>query len=295
MPPVELVKEKDLWRVKSLWDVPADVTKVNHLLEKLSTAKGELRGNEKKLFEDFKIKNEDAFSMVISGDGGKVLLDLKVGTKQAGMQGCFLRQTASDEVYFSDVNMADLLGIYTPLEEGKPSSDYWADLTLFKFQPENVQKITVFQLKNGAKTGAAGIELVTDKSDPTKNSWKFLRQDLSSSIDPDKVIRFIATLNSIKAKNVVDPDGKGYGLEKPVLEIAVTAGGKETAISLGVNDEKAGGYYAKISDASSIFLVNGYYFGDLNIDDTHFFKESQPPADSQKTKMQELNAAGQAS
>ena len=172
--------------------------------------------------------------------------------------------------------MADLLGIYTAFEEGKPLSDYWADLGLFNLQPDRVKKIIIHHFSNDQKIPITGLGLTPDKVDPKKTSWDFLRPELSSRLDPDKVIRFIATLNSIKGQKIMDPAGKGYGLEKPVTEIAVTEGDKEIVLSVGLKDKKEGFYYAKVSTSPSIFRINGYFFGDLDVDDARFFKESSP-------------------
>lgn len=294
-PPIELFKEKDLWRVKSLWGVRADAGKVKNLLEKLQSAKGELRGTQKKLFSDFGIRDEEALSIIITDAGNKALLDLRVGIQQAGMQGCFLRKAGSEEVYLSEVNVPGLLGIYASLKEGLPLNDYWADVTLFNLQAEKVQKITVHFIKNGVKTMTAGVALVVDSKDTTKKTWSFLqRPDKSSSLDPEKVTRFIATLNSIKAIGVADPNGKNYGLENPSLEVAVTEGDEETVLSLGAKDEKANIYFVKLSNSTTVFTLTAYYFEDLGIDDTRFLKEPPPPAaDSKKSKIQERTVPGQ--
>lgn len=271
--PVELARENAEWRVKSLWNSKADPAKVNQLLEKIRTARGELRGTSKGLFMDFGIRDEEAYSIKLMGQNNSVFLDLRVGMRQAGMEGYFFRRGNSEEVYFVDVDMAGLLGIYSPFEVGKPANDFWTDLVLFSLHPEQVQQISLTRL--GEKS-SAGVVLEADPKEAQKREWKFIRKDLSSPLDPDKVIRFIATLNSIKGQKLVDPNGAGYGFEKPTLAIVVKESEKEITLTLGAKDEKENIIYVKISGSPSVFCLSSYYLSDLDIDDTHFFKELTP-------------------
>lgn len=275
--PVELAKENSEWRVKSLWNAKADSAKVSQLLEKIRNARGEMRGNSKALFLDFGIRDEEAFSIQLIGKGNLSFLDLRIGMRQAGADGYFFRKAGSEDVYLANVAMSELLGIFTPFEEGKPMSEFWADETLFYLKPEAVKQITVSRFQNGNKITAAGIIWEADPKDPAKGTWKFIRADLSSQLDSDKVLRFIATLNSVKAQKLVDPNGQGYGLDKPVLQISVKEGDKDITLNVGAKDEKTGVSYAQVSGSTSIYQLLSYYVSDLDLDDTRFFKETPPP------------------
>ncbi|MDD5226003.1 MAG: DUF4340 domain-containing protein, partial [Candidatus Omnitrophica bacterium] len=232
-PGVELAKENGVWKVKSLWNAKADPVKVENLIQKFRSAQGEERGSGKNLFGDFGIQDAEAFSIRFLGAGDASLLDLRLGTKQAGENACFFRKAAGEEVYLVDLNIRELLGIYTDLNEAIPASLFWADLSLFDLNPEKVTRITVYLLKGQEKTMITGLGRVTDPKDPLKTSWKFLRKGMTSSLDPDKVLKFIAVLKSVRAEKVVDPSGKGYGLEKPVWQLAVTEDNKKTLLNAG--------------------------------------------------------------
>ncbi len=290
---VELAKENGVWKVKSLWDAKADPAKVEKLIQELRSAQGELRGTEKKLFADFGIQDTDAFSIKLFGTGNTSLADLRLGTKQAGEKAYFMRQTTSENVYLVDVNMAELLGIQTAFNEATPVSLFWADLSLFNLDPEKVTKITVYLLKGEEKMMITGLERETDPKDPLKSSWKFLRKDMLSSPDSDKVLKFIAVMNSIRAEKVVDPDGKGYGLEKPVWQLAVTEDNKKTLFNAGPKDEKERLCYVKRSGDPTVFDLNVSFFADLNVDDTHFVKDAAPASDPKK-EMPKNSTASQA-
>ncbi|HNX67901.1 MAG TPA: DUF4340 domain-containing protein [Candidatus Omnitrophota bacterium] len=272
--PVELVKDGAAWKVKNLWNAKADPAKIKTLLQKIGALRGEFRGSGKDLFPDFGITDTEAFSLKFEAASDVSVLDLRIGTKPAG-NGYFVRKAGGNDVYFAEIDLAGLFGIFTPFEDAIPAGDFWADVTLFDLAPEKVRKITVNHIRGTEKQMTAGCALEKDPKDPAQTTWVFLqRADRSFALDPDKVLRFIATLNSVKAQKVVDPAGKDYGLEKPAWEIAVTEGERETVLSLGAKDEKTSSYFVKISAVPAIFQLSAYYAEDLQIDDSRFMKEA---------------------
>ncbi len=277
-PAVDLVKANGVWRVKSLWKARADPAKVENLIQKFLSVQGELRGSGKKLFSDFGIEDAEAFSIKFVGAGDKPLTELRLGTKQAGVNAYFIRTAANEDVYLAGLNLAELLGIYASLEEASPASLFWADLSLFNLDPEKVTEITVHRLKGEEKTMAAGLGRETDPKDPLKSSWKFLRQGLSSSPDPDTVMEWIAAMNSVRAEKVVDPAGKGYGLEKPVWQLEVTQGDKKSILIAGPKDEKGEVVYVKRAEDPAVFALKASFFDDLNGEDARLIKEVAPVA-----------------
>lgn len=298
-PPVELMKQNGVWKVKSLWDAKANKTKIYDLLKKLSSIQGELRGSGKNLFPDFGIMEPESFSIKLIGAGNVPILDLRVGLKKAGSNGYFIRKAGSENVFLAEVNMAELLGIYTALEEAHPQSDFWADTALFDLKPENVKQIVVRHMKVGVQTMVAGAVLEKDKKDPSKSTWEFIQPGGTFQPDPDKILRFIAALNSIQAQKVVNPNGVGYGLDKPVWELAVTEGnppekqdetrpssqgGKEIILSAGPKNEKEDVYFVKIAGDPTIFQLSGHYFEDLDVtlERLSVSKDTTPPAGSAK-------------
>lgn len=277
-PTVELLKEAGVWKVQSLWNSRADSMKVGELLRKISALHGELRASGKKLFPDFGIDEAQAFSLRCFGPGNTALLDLRVGVTQAGPDGYFVRQGSGEDIFLVNLDMPAVLGVPAGLEDGMPLSDVWADLGLFNFDPEKVTKITLYQIKGDAKNMALGLVLETDPQDPLKSSWKFLRKEMTSTLDPEKVLKYVATLLSIKAQKVVAPGATEYGLEKPSWQLAVTEGNKKVLLNVGAEAAKEGLYYVKLSSDPSIFALSGGYFNDLNKDDTHFVMDAAQPA-----------------
>ena len=85
-------------------------------------------------------------------------------------------------------------------------------------------------------------------------------------------------MNSVRAGKVVDPAGKGYGLEKPVWQVVVTEGDKKIILDAGSKDEKGGFVYVRRSGNPTVFDLSVSFFDDLNTDDTHFIKDASPIA-----------------
>lgn len=276
-PSVELAKENGVWKVKSLWDAKADAARVDGLLGTLGRAmqEAEFRGSGKALFPDFGITDAEALFLKFT-KSGQTDLDLRLGMKAAG-NGYFVRKAGSEDVYFIDADMAGLLGLFDDLKDAKLSGDVWADLALFRFDPEKVNRITVYRLKGEEKTMAAALERETDPKDPLKSSWKFLRKEMTLAPDPDKILKFIAAMNSVRAQKVADPAGKDYGLENPVWQLAVTDGNDKVILNAGPKAAKEDLYYVKTADAGTVFGLGAGYFDDLNVDDTRFVKDPPLP------------------
>jgi len=288
---LELAKENGVWKVKSLWGAKANPARIEKFIWQFRLLKGELRGSEKKLWADFGIQDPEAFSIKFFGTGDTLLQHLRLGTRQAGNSGFFFRKAGDDRVYLAETDMEELWGIYADLKENNPDPLFWADLGLFDRDPEKVTKITLYDLRGVEKIRMIGLERIADPQDPLKFSWKFLHKDMNSPIDPDKVVKFIVAMNSIRADKILDPKGEGYGLEKPAWQLIVTSDGKKTILNAGARNEKEEIIYVKRSGDPSILGLKTSFWGDLNVDDTHFFKDAAPAPEAPKDPATDLPAS----
>lgn len=276
-PPVELAKVNGRWEVKTLWGARADEGKVLRFLEEVRGLHWELRAADKKFFSDFGIDDPEAYSVQLAGTGDAPLLDLRVGTKQAGRSGFFLRKASEDEVFFTETDIAELLGIFSAFADAAPRPDYWADLTLFDIHIDRALSVVIERLSGGKeRVPALGVRREAEGEDLSKNAWKFTAAGSpAKAVDPDKVLKLLIALNSVKAQTVVDPHGKDYGLKAPVLEIAVTEKGRgEVRITVGAKDEKADVYFVKSSDRPGIFQLSANDFQDLDRKDEQLVQEA---------------------
>ena len=270
---IELYKEKDLWHVKNLWGAWADEARVDALLVVLGDLRGDLRSSEEEAFGDFGITDEESFSVLVTDALSRPLLDLKIGTRQPGHSSFFIRQAGRGDIFYTDAKLDHLLGLFMGLEESVPVPDFWADLSLFRLDAAQVRKITVKRLKDGVTSLVAGVER-EPTDEPGSGRWKLKGPKEALPADPDKILRFIATLNSIRAQGVADPNGKRYGLESPVWELSVTSGEKETVLFAGAKDAKDYLFFVKKEGTPQVFRLNGHYFEDLNVTNDKFVKET---------------------
>ena len=287
-PSVELVKTNGFWKVKSLWNAAANEGKVNNFLAKLRSAQGELRATEKNLFADFGIGDQEAFSIQLKGAENRSFLDLRIGAKPVDREGYFLRKAAGDEVYFTDMNMAELLGIFTEFTKAVPLSGYWADLALFHIDIDHCLSVVTEHLsKEKGRTPVLGIRRDGTGDDPSKNPWNFIKEEAPKKFaDPDKALRLLVALNSVQAQSVVDPNGKDYGLDTPLLEIAVSEKDRgEVRATFSPKNEKEDVYFVRVSDRPEVFKLSAHYFQDLDLKDEQLLKEAPAPAGKTTSKV----------
>lgn len=278
--PVELVKQNGQWRVKNLWDAVADGEKVKNLLDTVRGAKGELRSADNSVLKDFGITDQAAISLKLMGTGKTPLLDLKIGTQKAGYGGFFVRKSGASEVYFVDAPFDRLFGIFMPDPGTKLAPDFWADLRLLTLDPEKVKKIMILHLKDDAVKEISGVERLAQKDAPPEGGWKLVGPQRPMPVDSGKVLRFIAAMNSIRAKGIADPAGTNYGLEKPVWKLVVTEGDKTVTLEAGPKDEKEGVYFMKVRDVPQVFRLAAEFFEDLDLKDEQFLKETPKAAEA---------------
>jgi len=285
-PLVELVKESGLWKVKGLWAANANEEKVDNFLGELRGARGEIRATGRDFFPDFGIRDAEAFFIKLIGAGNATLLDLRVGTKTTGSRGYFLRKANGDEVYFTDTNMAELLGIYTNFTEAVPSNSYWADLALFHADIDRTISVVMEHISaERRRTTVLGIRREGTESDLTKKLWSFINQGSSKKpVDSEKVLRLFVTLNSVQAQSVADPSGKDYGLDTPFLEITVTEKGhNEIHAIVSPKNVKEDVCFVKISNRPGIFKLSAHYLQDLDMKDEQLLKDNAVEKASSKT------------
>lgn len=275
-PQVELVKVNGRWEIKSLWGAIANEGKVISFLEKIRDIRWEPRAAGGKFFADFGIDHAEAFSIRLTGAENSPILDVRVGTKPAGRDGYFLRKASGDEVYFTDTNMAELLGIFTAFNEAAPLSGYWANLALFNIPIDRVLSVVMKPFAGGKEQPPVlGIRREVTGDDPSKNPWSFIKEESpAKTVDPEKVLRLLVALNSVQAQAVVDPNGQDYGLGAPVLEIAVTEKDRgEVRVTVGPKNAKEDVYYVKVSDRPEVFKLSANDFADLDMKDEQLLKE----------------------
>ncbi len=274
---VELVKVNGRWEVESRWRVAAMEGKVINFLEKIRGIRWELRAKGENFLPDFGISDEEAYFIRLMGAGKTPLPDLMVGTKPAGSSGHFLRRASSDEIYFTDTNMAELFGILRGFPGPVPSGDYWADLALFNINIDRVLSVVAERFTEGKeRVPVLGIRRESIGSDPSKNPWHFTRgENVAKTVDPEKALKLFVMLDSIRGRTVLDPNGNDYGLDAPVLEIAVLEKDRpEVRVTVSPKNAEGDAYFVKFSNRQQVFKLSANDFQDMDIKDEQLLKEA---------------------
>ncbi len=269
-----LVKEGANWQAKSLANAHADQEKIENFLKKILEAKGELRGTSKSLFSGFGIGPEEAFHVKLSNSTGSELLHFLIGAKKKAQEEVFVRRSESEQIFFTDTNFPLATGIHRDSSDAILESGYWASTQMIDFDTNQVVSLRVARRFDGQEIVTAQALLETDSKDPSKKGWKFVRNDLPFPIDGEKVVQFLELLKTSKAEEAIDPAHAKLDFSSPLITIDI--GFKNSpainlrVISLGGD---ASSYPAQVSGSPVLFHLFPFLFENLQIDDSHFFKE----------------------
>ena len=277
------------WRIPDFFNAQADPNKIQNLLKEIQKMKGELRAEDKSLYSDFAITEEEAFRIILSDQNWKTLLTLYIGSKRPDYNTIFIRKADSNLVYRTDVNLLGEMGVYGDPEKEKPQMDFWAALNLVKLDVDKVEQLETKRIQGGKEVITSGVVRELDPSDSSKKKWKYVRPNVPFALGADKIKQFLAALGSWQAQKVLDPKAKDYGFTKPQWQMTIQQDAgeskKESMIILaGGTDPETKGYYIQVSGQSVVFLLPDYLFKNFDIDDSKFFADNPLAADPESTE-----------
>jgi hypothetical protein len=106
--------------------------------------------------------------------------------------------------------------------------------------------------------GSAGEQTHLKK---TGNAWQIV-EPVQSAVDDTEVSGLVSNLGSVEIDRVVDQDPKDltkYGLTKPRVEVAFTAGDKTThQLQIGSKTATGGDLYARLGNDKKVILIAAY-------------------------------------
>jgi hypothetical protein len=239
-----------------------------------------LRGRGKKLYPDFGLDENNAYSMRLSDAAGKNILALSVGNKKSG-QSLFVRQQSSENIYLTRADFFRLAGIFGDPAAESLRNDYWAAGDMLQFTTAEVTEIEVKRKVNGKEVPAASL-----KKDGS--GWVYTRAGLPFSPDTTKVTQYLDAMKSWRSQKVLSPEtGKDYGFGKGEWQLLLRfEGGKELTLQAGDSDAQTNSTYFKSSLEPVIFQLSNYYFENFDADDARFFPDN--PLGIDVDKMQKL-------
>lgn len=276
---VKLVKQNETWKVESLSNAQADKDKITSFLTAVQEAKGEMRSKDKSLFKDFGIDDDKAVKILLADSSGNSLLTFWMGTKKAGFDSYFVRKDDSGVVYLTETNLLSRIGLYGDAEKDALDNHYWASTTVLELDPEKVERFEIYRF-----AGTSDVVNASVKRNPADRKWQFTRADIPFEIDPEKVKQYLDSFKGWRAQKVEDPAGGNYGFDKPEWRMNLTVDGKEVTVTAAKPETDSKNYPLQVSGEPVIFQLVHYYFENMDVDDSRFFKTNPLDADIDKTE-----------
>lgn len=225
-----IVKSKDGWIMPSAYDVRADESLVEGLLDKLAVAKkGFAVATSSDAADRFKTSehNFERHLEIIAGE--KVIIDFYLGTS-ADVRHSYARKSGSREVYTLPISSFEV----------DPNVDSWFDKSAVKRDKDRLTKIQIGELK-------------LEKSE---EGWLLAGEDYNQ-LATEAINDLIDHATNLTAQSVLDPEqAVKLFADKPDLQLKVTV---QDDNSVDYNFAKSEDYYVlKMSDNEFFYKINDW-------------------------------------
>ncbi|GEM_PF-3448332 len=282
-PGLRLVRSGENWTMPLRWNMPVQKKKVTDALAMLKDLKGELRGNDEKLFSDFEIEDDRAYRIKIKGAEDKELLYLLIGTKTPKYGSSFIRLAGSPHVFLVDYNLMVTFGINTG-EVKSLSEKHWADMKVIDFDNAD---ITGIHIDKRPESGAPKVIELNKTTDPETNRarWSFARQDLPFSVDAEKAASYLDILKGLTGTDFHDPNSTEYGFDKFNVEVKLNADAedkKQTLTVGGISASDSESRYVRAAAGKPAFTLPKYSIQTIDVDESYFFPANPLGVDKDK-------------
>jgi len=111
-----LIKQDDIWKVESKYNVVAKNTEIEKLLDNIADLNGDLRGENEELAADFGLTDSTAAIIEIGDRTGNTILTFQLGKRSADYRGSFIREKGSHLMYLTK---SDLISSAVPHKYSK--------------------------------------------------------------------------------------------------------------------------------------------------------------------------------
>jgi len=267
---VRLIKEEGGWILPQHWMVAANKEKLERFIKEISSLEGELRSSSKEVFSDYGISAQEALSITLYDEEGKILLPLLVGMQKPAYGFCFVRKENSNNVYLVNKEIFALLGIYGDPRSAPLTPDSWADLRLMQFESGKINSLQIKRLTDRRVITTVDIKRKFDE-EKEQNQWHNALGDLPFSLDARKITGFLNKLLALKAVKAVDPAAAGYGFEKPYLSLTIRDEQKPYTLLVGNTAEgDKQDRYVRIPQGH-VYVLAGHLIDELDVDISAFF------------------------
>ena len=235
---VELVREKETWRIEKPLSYAADKFAIDSVVSKLEKLEfGDLVTELKAKHKELEVDKASSVHVKASAEG-TVVADFFLGKAVDGHT--MLRKADSNEVY-------QAVGAIRASFERETKG--WRDRTILKVKKDDVVGLRL--------QGAAGTISVERKD--AKDPWKVRESSITlDQLDTSLIERTVSSLSSFTATDFADqtkPEKSGLDKQATRLELA-TKDKRSFAVLIGRKDKDR--FFVKRADEKQIFVVGKY-------------------------------------
>ncbi len=235
---VLLHKKGGQWLVATEGDYPADTSGISRALGKMKYFdKKYLRSKRRESLVRFELEDTMGTEVRISGPGGSLLAHFRIGKRGPDFSSQYIRLGKTSEVYLIPKHLASAFDVSRPT---------WRDKTIFKFDHQKVERISVHEEDKGTYT-----------LEKNQEGDFVLVEPESSAVKQDIVKRIARSLADLRCTDFADSvaDLAEAGLEPPKAKVtAWLEDGATYALELGGEDER-GRIYVRKPGSETIFLI----------------------------------------
>ncbi|MCF6149219.1 MAG: DUF4340 domain-containing protein [Candidatus Kuenenia sp.] len=205
---VILSRDNDNWIVESSFHVPGDAEKIQKLFSAISSAEGKIRATGKDFFDDFKLTEEKALNIILSGE--TLPLHILIGKRGADYQGTFARTADKEDILYIDKDIHNEIGLWG--DQSLKTED-WIQHKFLQLEKDHIQKI-VYRL-SGKDFLFVKEEKKIEGDDKTGESketegkkeyeWKLTSGDEVFTIKDSKVKDIVSAAAFLRIEKAVDP------------------------------------------------------------------------------------------
>jgi hypothetical protein len=252
------------WTVENLYNFAGRKDAIDEILKVMGSLKGDVRGNDKKLFGDFQIEDARSLHLLFEDGSKKELGHYVISMEKQGWKS-FVRLFNSAQVFIVE---SDLPALVCASRHAKLDGNCLADLTLYSFEPKEVEKVEI--------SGRVEIKAVRAKEKAqgkpqekapaqAQDTWDILIPNSKDKAQYSGLIdRVVGTFSHLRASTLVGKDDTGFGFEKPYLKITMYGAEGKRLLQVVIGESQRGGRAYPLKDVASGFV---YQIPDFYIED----------------------------
>jgi hypothetical protein len=261
----------DGWVVRSAWNHPVNQSRIDNLLQDLSSLEGEFRSDSPEVLADYGFTDSTAVTVVAFGSDPQPVFALEVGDKPQRSVGNFVKRPGSSEVFLARKSILSDLGLYNG--PGLPESKHFLDLEARKVDRLDVESITlhdgdavvamekVFAPPEPAADDTTGAAPEIDRN---TYEWRLVRP-VEKAAMKTRCDGVLGAVSTVRAVDIDDPAGDlaAYGLAAPAKRVEVTLqDGTGYALRFGAerpeSEGKQKGVYMQVEGEPTVWVVTEY-------------------------------------